>query len=110
MPELEERPTSVYSLEEQVYRAMAVMVNQPTQHAIIKLPKQPTETVKTPTIEEGYARPERVQKFKDQSYRLTDFAKDKALIERQISERWQMLEHKAKEPIDAPKEPESYRE
>jgi len=110
MPQLEEKPTSVYSLEEQVYKAMAVMVNQPTQHAIIKLPKQPTQTVKTPTIEEGYARDERVQKFKDQSYRLTDFAKQKVLIERQINERWLLLEHQAQEPIDVPEEPENYRE
>ena len=56
MPELEEMPTQVYNLEEQVYKAMSLMVNQPMQHAIIKLPKKRTWMVKTPTIEPGYAR------------------------------------------------------
>jgi hypothetical protein len=36
-PVLKWLPTQVYTLEEQIYRAMAAMVNQPKQHAIIKL-------------------------------------------------------------------------
>jgi hypothetical protein len=35
---------------------MAMMVNQPAQHAIIKLPKPHTEFVKTLWIEKGHAR------------------------------------------------------
>jgi len=31
---------------------MDIMVNQPTQHAIIKFPKKPTQMVKTPTVKE----------------------------------------------------------
>ena len=45
------------------------MVNQPTQHAIIKLSKKPTKLVKTPTIKPGYAREERVERFKLESYK-----------------------------------------
>lgn len=110
VPELEDRPSQVFSIEEQIYKAMALMVNQATQHAIIKLPKQHTIMVKTPTIKDGYARAERVRKFKEESYRLTDFAKSKQLIEQEITERWTLLEHKAQEPINATPDPETFRE
>jgi hypothetical protein len=109
-PVFEKRHSAVYSLPEQIEKAMALMVNQPTQHAIIKLPKKHTEMVKTPPVKSGNARPARVERFKNQTYRLTDFAKDKALIERQITERWQLIEEKAKEPIDLPEEPKKWRE
>ena len=56
LPELEEMPT-------QVYKSMSLMVNQPMQHAIIKLPKKRTWMVKTPTIEPAYAREERVPRL-----------------------------------------------
>ena len=86
-PVLEERPTQTFSLEEQIYKAMALMVNQPTQQAIIKLPKQHTRMVKTPTIEPGYARDERVQRFKDACYRLVDFVKPKLGVEKELEQR-----------------------
>lgn len=73
-PEMEERPGGVYNLEEQIYKSMALMVNQATQHAIIKLPKKHTKFVKTPTVEPGYARPSRVAEFKERCFELADFA------------------------------------
>lgn len=97
IPILKKMPTVTYSLEEQIHKAMAIMVNQPTQHAIIKLPKQHSLMVKTPTIEPGYARDERVEKFKDACYRLVDFAKPKALVEKALEERRVSLESEARE-------------
>lgn len=87
MPVLEDMPTQVYSLEEQIYKAMSLMVNQPAQHALIKLPKKQTQMVKTPTIEPGYAREERVESFKDGCYRLTDFVKPKEEVQQLLEQR-----------------------
>ncbi len=76
---------------------MAKIVNQLKQHAIIKLPKQITRKVKTPTINPGYARVERVERFKNETYRIADFAKSKLEVEHQL-EQWLMtLENKARE-------------
>lgn len=111
MPRLEDRPTQTYNLEEQIYKAMALMVNQPTQHAIIKKPKQHTQMVKTPTIQPGYARDERVQSFKDSCYRLVDFVRPKIEVEKEIEERRLILEQQAKEALNPPAEyPTTFRE
>lgn len=75
LPELEERPTQVYNLEEQVYKAMDLMVNQLTQNAIIKMPDSRTILVKTPTVEPGFASEARVRRFKEECYKLADFVK-----------------------------------
>lgn len=74
LPEMELLPTSVYSLEEQVYKFMALMVNQPTQRGIIKLPGQATKFIKTPTIKPVSVRVERIQKFKDDCFNLAEFS------------------------------------
>lgn len=100
IPVLEERPTQTFTLEEQIYKAMALMVNQPTQHAIIKFPKEHTRMVKTPTVESGYARDERVHRFKNECYRLVDFAKPKSDVEKQLEQRQLLLQHQAKEMLN----------
>ena len=111
VPELEEMPTQVYNLEEQVYKSMSLMVNQPMQHAIIKLPKKRTWMVKTPTIEPAYAREERVERFKTECYRITDFVKPKQELERQMEERRLGLIQRvgqSQQPA-APPEPQTFR-
>lgn len=49
---LEDRPTATYSLQDQIWKAMDTLVNQPTQHAIVKLPGLLTKRVMVPTVEE----------------------------------------------------------
>lgn len=114
LPELEERPSQVFSLEEQIYRAMAVMVNQPARHAIIKLPKKHTQNIVTPYIEEGYANSERVARFKKKCYQLSEYANPIAQVEKQIAERQRKLLEKAKGPQSSQEAPdddnESFRE
>lgn len=92
-PIFEERPTQVYSLKEQIYKAMATMVNQPTQHAIIKLPKKRTRFVKTPTIKSGYANEERVKRFKLESYKMTEFIQPYEQAEKKLIERKKLITH-----------------
>lgn len=110
IPELEDRPTQVFSYEEQIYKAMALMVNQPQQHAIIKLPKQHTQIVKTPTVEPGYARTERIGKFKNKCYELADFANPRPLVERQLEERRLSLKQIVDKQELVRVEPKSFRE
>ena len=102
-PVLEERPTETFSLEEQIYRAMALMVNQPERHAIIKLPKTQTNFVKTPFVKDGHANERRIARFKENSYKLTEFAQPIARVEAQIEERQQLLLEQAKEKDDVPR-------
>jgi hypothetical protein len=42
-------------LEEQLYRAMAMMVNQPQAHCLVKMPEKTVKAVKVPRVEEGHA-------------------------------------------------------
>jgi len=95
MPLLKEMPSQVFSLEEQIYKAMAIMVDQPMRHAIIKLPKKHSRMVETPLVKDGYARQERVERFKNQCFNLASFAHRKTLIEAQLRERQLLLEQKA---------------
>lgn len=53
------------SLDEQLYQAMAVMVNQPRQFALVKLPAEPARPVKVPDVADGYANPRRVGALQD---------------------------------------------
>ena len=98
-PVLEERPTQVFNLEEQIYKAMALMVNQPQRHAIIKLPKKRTKFVKTPLVKDGWARDERVKRFKEVCYRASDFVNPRAQIEGQLKQRRLLLEQKAQDAL-----------
>lgn len=95
LPELEERAGLVFSLEEQIYKAMALMVNQAEQHAIIKLPKRKTQFVKTPTVQRAVARDERVNKFKLKNYEQLPFVKFRDEAKKEVAERWRDLEEKA---------------
>lgn len=109
MPVLEDRPSAVFSLPDQVHKAMAVLVNQKTQHAIIKLPDKHTEIVMTPTIKDGNAREARVERFKTKSYRSADYVHPRAGIEEEIQERERLLVEAAKEAAH-PAEPKDFKE
>lgn len=87
VPILEELPSIPYSLEEQIYRAMATMINQPTRKAIVKLPGRRPRQVLTPHIHDAVARDERVERFKLRSYEGTSFARLCGEADREIEER-----------------------
>ena len=109
--EYEDRPTTVFSYTEQLYRKMAVMVNQPTQHAILKLPKQTSKIIKTPTVNSAYTAEERLKKFKLACYDVTDYARLKPDVVKMLSDRHANLELKAIEYQQKDDEdPESFRE
>ena len=94
-PVLANLPSSVYSLDEQFHKAMSTMVNQPTQYAIIKLPKKETRFVKTPTIHSEFALPEDISDFKANCYKTAEFAQEKSQAEQLIRKRMEALEKAA---------------
>jgi hypothetical protein len=96
MPILEERITAVKDLSEKIYEAMAILVNQPRQRAVVKLPKKKTKIITTPTIEPGFANDKRVQRFKEQCYNDAEFAHDQKEIVRQIKKRTARLQAEAR--------------
>ena len=55
-----------YSLEEQVYRAIARMKNLPQQICMVKLPKQPVKTIKTNYVEEYHELEGEIEEFTEQ--------------------------------------------
>ena len=95
VPVLEERPTQVYSLQEQVWKAMGLLVNQPTKHAILKLPKQNPIFIEIPFCRKAYAIDERVERERERSYSLTDIARPKSLGKSQQAHNTLELEKKA---------------
>lgn len=101
-------PTSGYSLEEQIYKAMAVMVNQPMRHAIIKLPKKDTEMVTTPFVEEIHIddEEEKINNLKEEHFKSLNFVNPRVAIEEEITQRWLEIE----EAAQPPEEREDYKE
>ncbi|MEA2029985.1 MAG: type IV secretory system conjugative DNA transfer family protein [candidate division Zixibacteria bacterium] len=55
-----------YSLDEQVYRAIARMKNLPQQICMVKLPKQPVKTIKTNYVKEYHELEGELEQFTEQ--------------------------------------------
>ena len=91
-------PTSVYSLEEQIQKAMDTMVNQPTQHAIVKLPGLFTKRIRVPEVKKlSTSSDESVPSYKGECYKLSPFTKTLPEARKEIEDRRQyLLEGEAK--------------
>lgn len=107
MPILGEEVSSVQfrSLEEQLYRAMALMINQTTRYGLLKMPSQKVMAMQAPKVEPGHARPERVERYKQQCLEVSEVIKPRALAEQEIEERRRQLETQA---ITTRHEPKSF--
>lgn len=116
VPILEERPSSTYSLEEQIQRAMWVMMNQNTQYAIIKLAGCKSQAIKTPKVESSFANKQRIQRFKTATFQKDNFVQLTEEREKIIAERMAKITEEAEEyaieqPTGKPKkkDPKSFR-
>jgi hypothetical protein len=96
-----------YSIEEQVYRTMALMVNQPRQRAIVKLPDRPPRRVKTPTIRDGLANDSRIEQLKLKAFQRTSFALPRQEALKQIEDR-QLKLLQAGDAPGAPSDPDDF--
>jgi len=102
-------PGALYSLEEQVYRSMALMVNQPTRGAIVKVPLERSRQIMTPEIEESIARDARLHALRERIYRETSFAARTEDVREMLTARRQSILREAREYV-RPRAPRSFRE
>lgn len=102
-------PGALYSLEEQVYRSMAVMVNQPTRSAIVKLPSEPSRHITIPEVRDAVARDERVRALRERAQEANPFASRTDEVRETLEARRLALFREAREHSH-PKTPRSFRE
>ena len=104
-------PSAVYSLQEQQYRAAAGVRNLPKQTAIVKPPFAHSVRVTVPMVTDGYARSERVERFREQVFEKSGVMATRAEVEAEIERRRQDLERRAAGPKErAPVEPDDFLE
>ncbi len=102
-PIMEHLSIKEYSLEEQKERAIALLAQQPVQHAIMKLPSKKSQFVKIPDAEIPWALDERVKKSKEKKYLSTQYIKARHLIEQEIIDRQKSLKQEARKFIELQK-------
>lgn len=105
VPIFRDLPIKEYSLEEQKERHAAWLVAQPIQHAIMKLPSQKAQFIKTPNAEIPWASDERVEASKEEQYLSTRYIKARIVVEQEIKQRQNLLKLEAKKFIDQQKNP-----
>lgn len=75
------------SLEEQLHRAMALLVNQPTRHGLLKLPNQKVMAVQAPLVQPGHANEARVARYRERCCAVAAFIKPREAAEDEIAQR-----------------------
>lgn len=104
-------PSAVYSLQEQQYRAAAGLRNLPKQTAIVKPPFAHSVRVSIPMVTDGYARSERVERFRERVFEKSGVMATRAEVEAEIERRRQDLERRAAGPKECPPaEPDDFLE
>lgn len=108
-PILQTLPTTVFSLEEQQHKAAAKLRNLRQQQAVIKMPDRLSVGITASKVEDGYARPERVERFKQASFEQSPFATPILEVEQELADRRTRLEDEALQAEQAGKraEPET---
>lgn len=108
-PLLKTLPSAVFSLEEQRYRKAAFLRNLPRQMAVVKAPYRRSVVITVPPVEDGYARPERVERFRERAFVKSGVVVPVAEAEAEIKRRGQSLERAACGK-DAPGGPDDFLE
>jgi hypothetical protein len=108
-PVLELGPSQGYQLAELDYLSAARLINQACQHAVVKLPNEPSRSVTVPRVRAAVARDERVERFRFRSFEESGFVAPRLLIEAELDKRRERLREMAKEAL-RPSEPVSFRE
>lgn len=80
-PIFEDLPTTVHSLEEQIHRAVARIMNQPQRHAFVKMPGKRSVQIRVPVVSDAFATPDFVEAFKRRNGLLPAVAAPIAEIE-----------------------------
>lgn len=83
------------NLEEQLYRAMATMINQPAQQAVVKVLTGRTRIITTPTIPTHNTPADVIRDYEIERYRAVPFCLQRSDAERVIAERTARLNEEA---------------
>jgi hypothetical protein len=88
-PEEDSETSSVQfrNVEEQLYRAMSTMVNQPTQQALLKVPGAKTREIITPTLKDLFVRSTRRRAYEIDRYTTVPFCLPTTTAQTIIDER-----------------------
>jgi hypothetical protein len=99
IPEEDSELSSVQfrDLSEQLYRAMDTMVNQPTQHAILKVLTATTRAIRVPDVPDLFVRSSRLRAYEIARYTSVPFCQPAAEADRIIAERTKQLKHQARQ-------------
>jgi hypothetical protein len=104
-------PTQVLSLEEQVHRAVARIMNQPQRHAFVKMPAKRSVQIRVPVVRDAFATEDLVELFKQRNGLREGMAATIAEIERDRALRQARIAELAFSPPTEPElEPETWRE
>jgi hypothetical protein len=109
VPVYQTLPSAVFSLEEQRYRKAAFLRNLSPRTAVVKVPHARSVIVTVPPVEEGYARHERVVRFRDRTFARSGLMTTRAKAEAEIEARGRELE-RAASAKKAPATPDDFLE
>lgn len=109
-PIYKELPTAVFSLEEQIHKAAARLRNLPSQRAVVKIPDRWSVGIRAMAVEPGYARDERVERFREEAFRRTPFASPTHEVAAELAARRERLEAMVRPPSPDPETPEDFLE
>jgi len=91
-PILETMPTKTYSLQDQIWKAMRTLVNQPSRYAILKLPDHFTKRIIVPFVHEfPTSSDETIWHYKERCNQLCSFNKPVAEAQKEIEDRRRWL-------------------
>lgn len=91
VPILRELPTTVFSLEEQIHKAAAKLRNLHPQQAVVKMPYRWSVGIRAMPVEPGYARDERVERFKEETFRHSPFVTPAREVDAEFARRRERL-------------------
>jgi hypothetical protein len=111
LPILEDIPSATYSLEDQIFKAMRVLVSQPTRDAVVKLPGMLTKKIRVPLVKDPIrSSDEAAMRYKQKCYQGSEYNQLAKAARREIEQRQRLLlehiqDYKLKKEEEKEKEP-----
>ncbi len=105
-------PGQVYSLEEQIHKAIARIVNQPQRHAFVKMPSLRSVQITVPFVKDATVEDYRISRFKRKNGLVPAYAAELGQIRSEQEERSAHFFRavRAARTPEQPADPDSWRE
>ena len=107
-PILKTMPTATFNLEEQIFKAVATMVCQPTQYVTTKLSDRPSEHIRVPYVRDSLTTAEFVNECKRENFEQSYFAAPIERAEIEEAQRRRRLFETSRGLSGSDDEPDSY--